>query len=87
MAMIAAAVKAAVIPAVSTWAGSPAVFRETTPNTVSSTASPTVDHVRPEVTKLDLLRLGHGLCVATERATPEEAERLLDILVSGLRPA
>ncbi|MGA6166573.1 TetR/AcrR family transcriptional regulator [Amycolatopsis magusensis] len=45
------------------------------------------DHVRPEVTKLDLLRLGHGLCVATERATPEEAERLLEILLSGLRPA
>ncbi|QFU88044.1 TetR/AcrR family transcriptional regulator [Amycolatopsis sp. YIM 10] len=44
-------------------------------------------HVRPEVTTVDLLRLGHGLCVATERATPEEAERMLEIVVSGLRPA
>ncbi|MBN6041483.1 TetR/AcrR family transcriptional regulator [Amycolatopsis sp. 195334CR] len=45
------------------------------------------EHVRPEVTRVDLLRLGHGLCVATERATPEEADRILDVVVSGLRPA
>ncbi|AXB43875.1 TetR/AcrR family transcriptional regulator [Amycolatopsis albispora] len=45
------------------------------------------EHVRSDVTNVDLLRLGHGLCVATEQATPEEAGRLLDIVVGGLRPA
>ena len=41
--------------------------------------------VRPEVTAPDLLRLTHGLSVATEHA-PESADRLLSFLMDGLRP-
>jgi len=41
--------------------------------------------VRPEVTVSDLLRLTHGLSVATQNA-PETAERLLSYLLDGLRP-
>jgi AcrR family transcriptional regulator len=41
--------------------------------------------VRPEVTVEDLLRLTHGLSVATQHA-PETAERLLSYLLDGLRP-
>ncbi|WP_329259352.1 TetR/AcrR family transcriptional regulator [Actinoallomurus sp. NBC_01490] len=41
--------------------------------------------VRPEVTVEDLLRLTHGLSVATQSA-PESADRLLSYLLDGLRP-
>jgi AcrR family transcriptional regulator len=41
--------------------------------------------VRPEVTVTDLLRLTHGLSVATQHA-PETTERLLSYLLDGLRP-
>jgi AcrR family transcriptional regulator len=40
--------------------------------------------VRPEVTVEDLLRLTHGLSVATQHA-PETADRLLSYLLDGLR--
>jgi AcrR family transcriptional regulator len=40
---------------------------------------------RPDVTAQDLLRLTHGLSVATEYA-PEETGRLLSFLLDGLRP-
>jgi AcrR family transcriptional regulator len=41
--------------------------------------------VRPEVTVWDLLRLTHGLSVATEHV-PEDSDRLLSYLLDGLRP-
>jgi AcrR family transcriptional regulator len=41
--------------------------------------------VRQEVTTLDLLRLVHGVSVATERH-PEDADRLLGFMIDGLRP-
>jgi AcrR family transcriptional regulator len=41
--------------------------------------------VRPEVTADDLLRLVHGISVATERA-PETTDRLLSYVLDGLRP-
>jgi AcrR family transcriptional regulator len=41
--------------------------------------------VRPEVTPSDLLRLTHGLSVATERV-PQDTDRLLSYLLDGLRP-
>jgi AcrR family transcriptional regulator len=41
--------------------------------------------VRPEVTVEDLLRLTHGLSVATQSA-PETTPRLLTYLLDGLRP-
>jgi AcrR family transcriptional regulator len=40
--------------------------------------------VRPDVTALDVLRLVHGIGVATER-TPEDADRLLSMMLDGLR--
>jgi AcrR family transcriptional regulator len=40
---------------------------------------------RPEVTVTDLLRLTHGISVATER-DPDSADRLLTYLLDGLRP-
>jgi AcrR family transcriptional regulator len=41
--------------------------------------------VRPGVTASDLLRLTHGLSVATERV-PQDTDRLLSYLLDGLRP-
>jgi AcrR family transcriptional regulator len=41
--------------------------------------------VRPDVEVWDLLRLTHGLSVATEHV-PEDTDRLLSFLVDGLRP-
>jgi AcrR family transcriptional regulator len=41
--------------------------------------------VRPEVSIEDLLRLTHGLSVATQSA-PESADRLINYLLDGLRP-
>lgn len=40
--------------------------------------------VRPDVTAIDVLRLVHGIGVATER-TPEDADRLLSMMLDGLR--
>jgi len=41
--------------------------------------------VRPDVTVVDLLRLGHGVALAVEHATPEETTRLLSVVFNGLR--
>jgi AcrR family transcriptional regulator len=43
-----------------------------------------VGAVRPDVKAPDLLRLGHGVAVATERA-PEDTGRLLSVVLDGLR--
>jgi AcrR family transcriptional regulator len=40
--------------------------------------------VRPDVEAPDLLRLGHGVAVAAEYA-PQDAERLLSVVLDGLR--
>ncbi len=40
--------------------------------------------VRADVSAPDLLRLGHGVAVATERA-PEDTDRLLSVVLDGLR--
>jgi AcrR family transcriptional regulator len=41
--------------------------------------------VRPDIQPFDLLRLGHGLAVASEFGTEEDAERMLTVLLAGLR--
>ena len=41
--------------------------------------------IRPDVGALDVLRLVHGIGVATEQA-PEDADRLLSLMLDGLRP-
>jgi AcrR family transcriptional regulator len=41
--------------------------------------------LRPDVTGIDLLRLGHGVGSASTRASAEDAKRLLDIVLDGLR--
>jgi AcrR family transcriptional regulator len=40
--------------------------------------------VRPDVTGMDVMRLVHGVVVATEQA-PDQADRLLSLLLDGLR--
>lgn len=40
--------------------------------------------IRPDVTPMDVLRLCHGVAVATEHA-PDDADRLLAVLIDGLR--
>lgn len=40
--------------------------------------------VRPDLEPQDLIRLGHGVGVACEH-TPEAAERLLTVVLAGLR--
>jgi AcrR family transcriptional regulator len=40
---------------------------------------------RPDATGPDLVRLVHGVSLATERS-PEDADRLIDIVLDGLRP-
>jgi AcrR family transcriptional regulator len=40
--------------------------------------------VRPDITALDVMRLVHGVAVATEQA-PGETERLLSLMLDGLR--
>lgn len=42
--------------------------------------------VRRDVDASDVMRLVHGVAVSTERA-PEQADRLLSIVIDGLRPA
>ena len=42
--------------------------------------------VRADVAAQDVMRLVHGVALATETA-PEDAERLLAIVIAGLRPA
>jgi AcrR family transcriptional regulator len=41
--------------------------------------------VRPDVTSMELLRLSHGIAVATE-TWPEGYDRLITIMMNGLRP-
>jgi AcrR family transcriptional regulator len=40
--------------------------------------------IRPDVTAIDVLRLVHGISIATEQV-PEEADRLLSLMLDGLR--
>lgn len=40
--------------------------------------------IRPDVTSVDVLRLTHGVCVATEQA-PQDTDRLLSLMLDGLR--
>ncbi|MBO0820642.1 MAG: TetR/AcrR family transcriptional regulator [Nocardiopsaceae bacterium] len=40
--------------------------------------------IRPDVTAVDVLRLVHGIGVATEQA-PRDADRLLSLMLDGLR--
>jgi AcrR family transcriptional regulator len=40
--------------------------------------------IRPEVEVTDLLKLAHGIALATEQ-TPDQAERLLSLVLTGLR--
>jgi AcrR family transcriptional regulator len=44
--------------------------------------------VRPDVDLADVLRLLHGIVIATEQADedPERAQRMFDLVVAGLRP-
>jgi AcrR family transcriptional regulator len=41
--------------------------------------------IRQDVQPYDLLRLGHGLAVASETGTDEEAERMLNVVLAGLK--
>jgi AcrR family transcriptional regulator len=41
--------------------------------------------IRPDVQGLDVMRLVHGIGMATEQA-PEDADRLLSLMLDGLRP-
>lgn len=41
--------------------------------------------VRPDIEPFDLLRLGHGLAVASEYGSDEDAERMLTVVLNGLR--
>ena len=41
--------------------------------------------VRADVTGIDVLRLGHGVGSAASKASPEDTERLLKIVLDGLR--
>ena len=41
---------------------------------------------RADLTVPDLLKLIHAISLATEHATPEDAERLLSFLLDGVRP-
>lgn len=41
--------------------------------------------VRADITPATLLRLGHGIAVTLENQPPDEAERLLSVLLNGLR--
>jgi AcrR family transcriptional regulator len=50
------------------------------------TAAREVGAVRTDVEAPDLLRLGHGVAVATE-LVPEDAQRLLTVVLDGLRVA
>jgi hypothetical protein len=40
--------------------------------------------LRPDVTERDLLRLVHGIVVATEQS-PEDTDRLMALMLDGLR--
>jgi AcrR family transcriptional regulator len=45
-----------------------------------------VGAVREDVEPFDLLRFGHGLAVAGELGDPADTDRMLDIVLAGLRP-
>jgi AcrR family transcriptional regulator len=49
------------------------------------TAAQDAGKVRTDVGPADLLRLGHGVAVTAEHATPEDSERLLTVVLDGLR--
>jgi hypothetical protein len=40
--------------------------------------------LRPDVSERDLLRLVHGIAVATEQS-PEDTDRLMGLMLDGLR--
>jgi hypothetical protein len=41
--------------------------------------------IRPDVDQITVLRLVHGVGMASENA-PEMADRMLDLVIDGLRP-
>jgi len=41
--------------------------------------------VRPDVTGIDVLRLGHGAGMAVRNCTPEDGKRVLGVILDGLR--
>jgi AcrR family transcriptional regulator len=42
--------------------------------------------VRADITAIDLLRLAHGVAVAAENIPPEQGEKMLSVVLNGLRP-
>lgn len=49
------------------------------------TAGVAAGAVRPSVQPFDLLRLGHGLAVASEYGTEDDADRMLSVVLCGLK--
>jgi AcrR family transcriptional regulator len=49
------------------------------------TAAAGTGAVRPDIEPFDLLRLGHGLAVACEFGSDEDGERMLGVVLAGLR--
>jgi hypothetical protein len=41
--------------------------------------------LREDLTAMDVLRLVHGIAITTEQA-PEETDRLLSLMLDGMRP-
>ncbi|HWG02582.1 MAG TPA: TetR/AcrR family transcriptional regulator [Trebonia sp.] len=60
------------------------VMRETLDRLVAR--SQEAGTIRPDVTAMDVLRLVHGISIATEQV-PEDTDRLLSLMLDGLRPA
>jgi AcrR family transcriptional regulator len=56
-------------------------MRETTERLLASAQE--AGKIRPDVTAMDVMRLVHGVVVGTERS-PEQADRLLGIVLDGL---
>jgi len=56
-------------------------MRETTERLLANAQE--AGKIRPDVTAMDVMRLVHGVVVGTERA-PEQADRLLGIVLDGL---
>jgi AcrR family transcriptional regulator len=40
--------------------------------------------IRPDIAPYDLLRIGHGIGLATETSSPKDAERLVGLMLCGL---
>jgi hypothetical protein len=50
-----------------------------------STSAQEVGLLRDDIKPTDVLRLVHGVVIATEQA-PEDTDRLLGLMLDGLRP-